>query len=225
MNAIVKIDPRTDSYLVQYEQAVRCLQLCKESLSLEGLTPIDITVEALCARAKLLQDDRAKQAAYELEIEKARTAAYIANEIVKRDKPTYNPGMYGQPVPLGARGVLMRAGWRRSSAIAALRIGRATGLEIEKLKRQKPRSLHRIAEQIPSGRGQNRGTANQFSGAYRRLSGSHAASGFTTIRSILKALPDIEELADQMSSDERISARRAFIEIRDFAANAVKVLK
>jgi hypothetical protein len=223
MNAVVKIEPRTDTYLVQYEQAVRCLQVCKDELSIEGLRPVDITVEALKARAKLCQDKRAEQAAYELEIEKARVAVWIANEIVKRDRPFVLSGSSGTTQRfLGVRGVLIRAGWSIADACAAARIGHATGIEIERLKRLKPKdSLTGISRRVPPGRGGKHGNKAASESYTMLMNGGFRLNSF---RASLKVL-DIAAIADALKGDERIKARRALTEIRDWCANAVKLLK
>lgn len=227
MKDIVKFEQRTDQYLVQYDKAVTALQAAKDELSLDGLQVVDITIEALRARGKIAKDDRAKQAAHELEVEKYRTAAIIAQAIVERDKPTYKAGRYGTEFPLMANGVLMKAGWARDHAVTALRIGRATVPELKALKALKKTRV-KLGERDTrhlSHRGQPGGPQAK-SDTWSRLYSVNTTGG-VRIGLIAAAIQKIsaKKLAEEFEDrDEIILARRSVKQVRDWCDEFLKSL-
>lgn len=222
MKDLVKFEARTEQYLVQYDKAVTALQAAKEALSLDGLQVVDITIEALRARGKIAQDERAKQRARELEIEKYRTAAIIAQAIVDRDKPITewtSPRGKNMRRNIGAQGVLKRAGWPMIKASAAIRIGRATEPQLAALKKSKAQ-LTQGYKIIPK------------LSAVGRKRKSDAWNSLTTYEGIGLLLPSTKmqktsakNLAEEFEDrDEIILARRSVKQVRDWCDEFLKHL-
>lgn len=227
MKDVTKFEARTEQYLIQYEKAVSALQAAKDELSLEGLTVVDITIEALRARGKIAHDERAKQAARELEVEKYRTAAIIAQAIIDRDKPTYTSGggngSAKRDMLYGINGMLLKAGWNRKEAQLAVRIGRLTEPKLLALKKIR-KSLRGAMEGKRLGIKQIRNVTR--SAAWNNLySSSNPNSIHLTVVSARMQRVSAKQIAEEFEKrDEIILARRSVTQVRDWCDQFLKTL-
>lgn len=221
MQAIVSTAGRFDQYVVEYEKGVTALQAAKDYLSLDALTLVDISVEALKARGKIAKDDRAKQAARELEIEESIGSVLIANALIKRDRPTYRVGRYKGERPLGVFGVLVRAGWSNGEAGLALRIARASMPELRALKASKASIKEAALTLIKAVRDNKQARSDAWHTLYSTYGGGvHLAACTSTMQRT-----DAKQLAEEFEDrDETILARRSVTQVRDWCDTFLKAL-
>lgn len=228
MNTVAVFQQRTDNYVAAIAKGAAALVSARESLSLEGLKVVEITVEALKVRGKTLRDETAKQAAYDLELDRLTSAAWIAQQIVNRDKPTrdYMAGKdhkIRMNKPLGVPAVLIEAGWDKYEANRAVAVARLKKPELVAAKKKRLSITKIMGATI--GRG-NRKTSGRLaaSQSYRNLCGFSGSRGLTDARQVLKALSsdDFDDLSD---SAEIVSIRNRLIELRDWCDDRIKQLK
>lgn len=225
-NSVLSGADRADLCVMKYERAidaaVASLQEAKDSLSLETLDAVDVSIEALTAWGRLDRDDLAKQLAREALIAKMIMAVWIAEKIVERDKPVYLFGQHKTERLLGPFGVLRRYGWTPANATAAIRLARASAGELRAVKASK--KVLRYAAVTHITKHSNKAT-NLKSDAWHKLYFTgYGGVALSTCASPMQRV-DAKQLAEEFEDKEEIIlARRSVTQVRDWCDKFLKAL-